>query len=263
MSDGALSAEVTALAHELADASAAVIRPHFRSGLAIDTKDDTSPVTAADRDSEVAMRDLIQKRFPDHGIIGEEHGSENEDAEFVWVLDPIDGTRSFISGVPLFCTLIALVRDGTPWLGAINQPIIGDRWIGGAGSPTTYNGDAAHVRPCAAFDDAIVYTTGISWFSEEEKAAWERLRGSTGMARSGGTDAYGYGMVASGWIDMVAEAGLQFYDFAALVPVVQNAGGIISDWSGAPLTKESIGQVLASGDNQAHMKAVEILNAYD
>ena len=262
MSDGTLSQNVTQLAHELAEASASVIRPYFRSGLSVDTKSDDSPVTVADRDSEAAMRDLINARFPDHGIIGEEHGSENEDAEFVWVLDPIDGTRSFISGVPLFCTLIALVRQGTPWLGVINQPIIGDRWIGGAGQPTTYNAKPATVRPCPDLIDAIVYTTGISWFTEDEKAAWERLRAGSHMARSGGTDAYGYGMVASGWVDMVAEAGLQFYDFAALVPVVQQAGGVITDWAGAPLTKESIGQVLASGDPTAHMRAVETLSSH-
>lgn len=256
-----------ALMGRLADASAAVALRHFRKPLAIDAKADATPVTVADRDAEAAMRDIIARAFPDHGIAGEEHGAERFDAEWLWVLDPIDGTKSFINGVPLFGTLIGLwrrtVTNAAPYLGCINHPALGERWLGGAHVPTTLNGAPARPRACAALSAAAVYTTAPEAFSDGEKPAFRRLERAVRQTRYGGTDCYHYGMVASGWTDIACESGLKLHDYAALVPVLMGAGASITDWNGQPLALESEtavhGRVLASGDARVHAAAVEIL----
>jgi len=249
-----------ALAAELADAAGAAIRPYFRQAIRVDDKADLSPVTAADRAAETAMRQLIAARFPDHGIIGEEFGRERDDAEFVWVLDPIDGTKSFISGVPLFGTLIALARHGRPILGVIDQPISRERWIGAAGRPPTLNGNPIRTRACADLAAATVFATSPDMFRGEDAAAFGRVAAPAKLVRFG-ADCYAYGLVALGLIDCVIEASLKPYDFSAMVPIVEGAGGVATDWQGAPLGLASDGRVIAAGDPRVHRQVLALLGA--
>ena len=259
MTEGSTSLDgFLALASELADAAGAVIRPYFRTKLAVDDKADLSPVTAADRAAEAAMRQLINARFPEHGIIGEEYGRERDDAEFVWVLDPIDGTKSFISGVPLFGTLIALARHGKPILGIIDQPISGERWVGVADRATTHNGSSVRCRPCPGVAAATVFATSPDMFKDADADAFARVARAAKLVRYG-ADCYAYGLVALGFIDIVIEASLKPYDFAAMLPIVEGAGGIATDWQGAPLGLSSDGRVLIAGDKRTHSDALDLL----
>ena len=246
------------LAAELADAAGAAIRPYFRQKIAVEDKPDLSPVTAADRGAEAAMRRLIAARFPAHGIIGEEFGREREDAEFVWVLDPIDGTKSFISGVPLFGTLIALARNGLPMLGIIDQPISRERWAGAAGRQTTFNGAPVRCRPCASLAAATVFSTSPDMFKGADATAHGRIAAAAKLVRYG-ADCYAYGLLALGLVDFVIEASLKPYDFMAMVPIVEGAGGVATDWQGRPLDVSSDGRVLVAGDARAHQQALALL----
>ncbi len=241
------------LAHRLADAAGAVIRPYFRREFGLEIKDDRSPVTLADREAETAMRRLLDAERSGDGVIGEEHGEKPGVTNRKWVLDPIDGTRSFTVGRAMFGTLIALVEDGWPVLGIIDQPIQRERWVGVAGRPTTFNGVPVRTRTCAALDGAIVATTSPHLFDEGDVQPFLALVAavSGGNPRQGpvyGGDCYNYGLLASGHLDIVCESGLQLYDFAALVPIVEGAGGRMCDWNGEPLTAASEGHVLAIGD---------------
>jgi inositol-phosphate phosphatase/L-galactose 1-phosphate phosphatase/histidinol-phosphatase len=250
--------EFVALAERLADAARPVIRKYFRTPVAIDDKDDDSPVTIADREAEAAMRALIVEAFPDHGILGEEHGRHNIEAEYVWVLDPIDGTRAFITGKPSFGTLIALVRNGRPILGIIDQAITDERWLGAVGRPTTLNGKEVSVRRCPDLAHAYAYTTGPDCFDRHSRPAWDRVSGRVKLARYG-CDCYAYALVATGFVDLVVEAGLKPYDYAAVVPVIEGAGGIATDWLGDPLDINSNGRVCAAGDIRVHAQALAVL----
>ena len=254
----AVPEEFVALATALADAAGAVVKRYFRTPVAVDAKSDATPVTIADREAERAMRALLAARAPDHGIVGEEEGCENDGAEYVWVLDPIDGTKSFISGKPMFGTLVALVREGTPVIGVIDQPVLGERWVGIAGRPSTFNGRPCRTRACAALGAAILNTTGPDLFPAGDAARYARLSGTVRHALWGG-DCYAYGLLAAGHIDLVVEAGLKPYDFCALVPVVAGAGGRMTDWSGAPLTLTSDGRVIAAGDPRLLAPAIAAL----
>jgi inositol-phosphate phosphatase/L-galactose 1-phosphate phosphatase/histidinol-phosphatase len=249
-----------ALAIDLADRAGEAIRPYFRRPIAVDDKPDLSPVTAADRAAEAAMRQLIAKRFPAHGIIGEEFGGEREEADFVWVLDPIDGTKSFISGIPLFGTLIALAHHGRPILGIIDQPIARERWIGAAGRATTFNGNPVRTRPCAGLAAATVFSTSPDMFIGADVAAHARIAAAAKLVRYG-ADCYAYGVLALGFIDLVVEASNKPYDFCAIPPIVEGAGGIASDWRGEPLSLASDGRVLVAGDRRAHQQALQLLAA--
>lgn len=257
-----------ALLHRLADRSGEIALQHFRTPIAVDAKGDESPVTIADRDAESAMREMIRAAFPDHGLIGEEHGRERADAEWLWILDPIDGTRSFINGVPLFGTLIGLWQrtsggNARPVLGCINHPALKERWIGGTNHPTTLNSARAKPRACPATANASMYYTAADLFTPDEAEAFTTITNAVHHARAGGTDCYHYAMVASGWIDLVVESGLKLHDYAAIVPVLQGAGAVVSDWNGAPLALESEttvnGQVLACGDPRLQTEAVKLL----
>jgi histidinol phosphatase-like enzyme (inositol monophosphatase family) len=200
--------------------------------VAVESKGDASPVTIADREAEQAMRDLIRARYPDHGIEGEEFGGERQDAELVWHLDPIDGTKSFITGRPLFGTLVGLSRAGRPLLGVIDQCILGERWLGLAGDGASWNGQPIHVRPCPRLGEAVLYATSPLMFAAgAERAAFERVQRAVRYPLFGG-DCYAYGLLALGFADLIVEADLDPHDFMALVPVVEGAGGIMTDWQG-------------------------------
>ncbi len=247
-------------AHRLADASGTVIRRYFRTPVRVDDKPDQTPVTIADREAEAAMRRMIADRFPDHGIIGEEEAPVRAEAEWVWTLDPVDGTRAFIAGKPLFGTLIGLTRGGRPLLGVIDQPVLNERWVGVAGAPTTLNGARIATRACPDLQRALLNTTSPDLFAGEDAARWERLKRAVKLAMYGG-DCYAYALLASGFIDLVVEAGLKIYDYCPLVPVVEGAGGVITDWRGGPLTFASGGHVIAAGDKAAHAAALKTLAA--
>jgi inositol-phosphate phosphatase / L-galactose 1-phosphate phosphatase / histidinol-phosphatase len=251
--------DLIALAHRLAEAGGAAARRYYRTPVAVDTKADESPVTIADREAESAIRAILALERPEDGIIGEEHGRERTGASHVWVIDPIDGTKSFLAGRPIFGTLIALFRDGVPILGLIDQPIVHDRWLGAAGRQTTLNGAPCQIRPCPALADAVLATTAPDIFSAAELTRFATLQRATRRTMYGG-DCYNYGLMAAGFLDIVLESSMQPHDWAALVPVVEGAGGSISDWSGAPLRLESgRGDVLASGDRRCHAAALELL----
>ncbi len=238
-----------ALASALADAAGAAIRPYFRGAFGLEDKDDASPVTLADRAAEEAMRRIIERESPRDGIIGEEFGAERADASRVWVLDPIDGTTSFVAGRAIFGTLIALLQDGWPVLGIIDQPITGERWIGAVGQKTLFNDQPAQTRRCRALDDAVLGTTSPHLFSEHQADHFLSLAGKVARRRIVyGGDCYNYGLVASGHIDLVVEAGLKLHDFAALVRIIEGAGGTMCDWYGHPLNADSSGEVIALGD---------------
>ena len=239
----------TALAHRLADAARAAITPYFRAESGRERKADATPVTLADRAAEEAMRRLIKAEFPRDAIHGEEFGAEPGTSGRTWVLDPIDGTTSFLAGRPIFGTLIALVVEGWPVLGVIDQAILQERWLGVTGQPTTFNGKPARTRPCPALAEAALGTTGPHYFDDHDGAHFMGLAAKTDHKRMiMGGDCYNYGLVASGHLDLVCEAGLKLHDYAALVPVVEGAGGTMCDWTGEPLHAASDGCVLALGD---------------
>jgi len=247
-----------ALALRLADAAGEVIQPYFRKPIAVIDKPDLTPVTAADRAAEETMRGLIEARFPEHGILGEEFGRAREGAEFIWTLDPIDGTKSFISGVPLFGTLIALTRDRRPIVGVIDQPISRERWVGASGRQTTLNGAAIRCRPCPVLAAATLFTTTPDMFKGEDAASFARVSAAVKLTRFG-ADCYAYGLLAAGFVDLVLEANLKPYDFCAMVPIVEGAGGVASDWRGRSLDLASDGRILVAGDRRAHGAALALL----
>lgn len=238
-----------ALAHRLAEAARAAIRPHFRSLLTSERKADATPVTLADRAAEEAMRRILAAEAPHDAVHGEEFGATTGSSGRTWVLDPIDGTTAFLAGRPLFGTLIALVVEGWPVLGVIDQPILGERWLGVTGQPTTLNGTAVRTRACPTLAEASLATTGPHYFDDHDGAHFMGLAAKTDHRRMVmGGDCYNYAMLASGHLDVVCEANLKLHDYAALVPVVEGAGGTMCDWNGEPLHAASDGRVLALGD---------------
>ena len=249
-------------AEAAADAAGAVLRPYFRTRLAADEKADRSPVTVADRAAEQAVRAVFAERFPEHGILGEEFGLERQTSPLRWVIDPIDGTRAFITGRPTFGTLIALLKNGEPVLGVIDQPILGERRIGVRGARTRFVGQfggTAGCRPCAATGQAELSCADPALFDDDDVPRWKRLAGSVRRVSWGG-DCYAYGLLALGQIDIIAEATMKVWDRAALVPVVEGAGGRMTDWSGQTLTEASDGRTLAVGDPALLEQAVSLLS---
>ena len=247
------------LANALADAARPIAARYFRTQVAIDDKTDNSPVTIADREAETAMRNLLTRHVPEHGVFGEEHGAVRTDAEYVWVLDPFDGTKAFITGLPIFGTLVALLRHGKPVLGIIDQPILKERWLGVDGERSTFNGQPISVRACPSLANAYMYSTAPIMFPGAYEKPHEKLTKKVKLFRWGG-DCYAYGLLASGHVDLVVEASLKLYDFAALVPVIKGAGGLITDWKGGELDMNSDGSVLAAGDAKVHAESMGILD---
>ncbi len=246
------------LAHALADKAGAVIGRYFRTAVAIDDKADESPVTIADREAERVMRDHVAATCPDHGIIGEEYGADRPDADWVWVFDPIDGTKAFITGKPSFGTLICLMYRGTPVLGVIDQPILKERWIGAVGHGASFNGAPIRARACPDVGAAALYSTDPTMFRGADADAFARLTEAVKLRRFG-ADCYAYGLLASGFIDLVCEADLKLYDFAAVVPIITEAGGLVTDWRGKPPGPDSDGRILAAGDAACHAQALAVL----
>jgi histidinol phosphatase-like enzyme (inositol monophosphatase family) len=243
-----LSVEI-ALAHRLADAAREAIRPHFRQPLSAERKGDSSPVTIADRSAEEAMRRILTAEVPQDGVHGEEFGVSEGRSSRQWVLDPIDGTVAFLAGRPTFGILIALLVDGFPVLGMVDQPIAGERWLGVAGHQTTLNGREVATRTCRELSEATIATTGPQYFTQSEGDMFMALAQKTDHKRMiMGGDCYNYALLASGFVDVVCESGLKLHDYAALVPVVEGAGGLMCDWNGEPLHAGSDGHVLAVGD---------------
>jgi inositol-phosphate phosphatase / L-galactose 1-phosphate phosphatase / histidinol-phosphatase len=245
-------------AGRLADAAAAAVLPYFRTQFVIDDKADLTPVTAADRAAETAMRALIESTYPEHGVVGEEFPPMRADAEYVWILDPIDGTKSFVAGLPIFGTMIALTRRGRAIVGVVDQPYTKERWIGVEGQGTTFNGKPARVRPCPTLARAVLFTTSVGLFDAPEQAGFERLRLACRINRLSG-DCYAFALLASGHADVVIDNMMKPHDFAALVPMVEGAGGIITDWEGRPLPMDRNSRALAAGDDAAHRAAIKLL----
>lgn len=256
-------ASFAAFAETLADAAREKTLPHFRKNIAVQNKADGTefdPVTLADQEAESAIRKLINDTYPDHGILGEEHGFEKGAGDYTWVLDPIDGTRAFISGIPLWGTLIALHNGEKPVVGVMDQPYIGERFVGFDDTAFfSRAGDQTQLktRTCESLNDAIFSTTAPELFySAAEKEAFSALHGSTRLTRFG-CDCYAYCLVAAGGIDVVVEVGLKPYDIQALIPIVTGAGGVVTDWQGGPA--DDGGAVVAAATPALHAEVLDIL----
>ncbi|KAF3948763.1 hypothetical protein CMV_025278 [Castanea mollissima] len=258
---------IAQVANTVADAAGEVIRKYFRNKFEILDKEDQSPVTIADKEAEESMVSIILENFPSHAIYGEENGwrCKEKFSDYVWVLDPIDGTKSFITGKPVFGTLIALLYRGTPILGIIDQPVLRERWIGISGRRTTLNGQEVSTRSCPKLSQAYLYTTSPHLFSGEAEEAFARVRNKVKVPLYG-CDCYAYALLASGFVDLVIESGLKPYDFLSLIPVIEGAGGVITDWKGNQLHWEASPDsgatrfnVVAAADKQVHQQAVDSL----
>lgn len=256
--------DLVQIAHAALNASGAAIRPYFRVGLGADDKSDESPVTAADRRAEEVLRAFLVQATPEFGIIGEEFPAHNSDAKYVWVIDPIDGTRAFITGRTSFTTLLGLLEDGRPVLGFIDQPILQERWSGGRGVPPTFTSAFGGVPrtkakvKLAAAELSCTSPEMIDAAGEDAVRRFNRLKQAAKRIYWGG-DAYAFGLLALGQIDLVAEHDLKPWDWAALAPVIEAAGGVVTDWSGAPLKLGCDGSVLASANLALHEEALAVL----
>ncbi|WP_413872590.1 inositol monophosphatase family protein [Albidovulum sp.] len=252
-------ADMVDLAQAMADRVRPVIRRHFRTRIAIDAKDDSSPVTIADREAEQVMREMIAATFPTHGIRGEEFGPHQPDAEWVWVLDPIDGTKSFVSGSLAFGTQIALLHRGLPVLGLIDQPITGERWLGRAGEPTLFNGAPVQSSATGLLAEAVVYTSAPDHFAAAERARYDGLVRQARFSRAS-HDCYAAGLLALGTVDLLLEGNVHDYDILPQLPIIQGAGGVVTDWEGRPLTDASrFETVLMAGNAGLHAAALAAL----
>ncbi|MFQ6024568.1 MAG: inositol monophosphatase family protein, partial [Acidiferrobacterales bacterium] len=231
--------------NRLADAAGEIHRRYFRKPVTVETKTDGSPVTPVDKETERLLRELIEQTYPDHGIAGEEYPSVRDEAEFVWVLDPVDGTKSFLAGIPLFGILVALAHRGRFILGVVDQPILGDRWVGADGHGTTFNGIPVRTRQCSALTEAVLCVAGPDDYAKTYDDQIAKVRRAAKWVRYG-AECYSYGLIASGFIDLIVDAELDNHDFGPLEPIVRNAGGIATDWHGDPLTMASDGKIIAA-----------------
>ncbi len=254
-----LPAEFVTTAVDAANAARSIVRKYFRTSLEVASKLDRSPVTIADRETEETMRDLILARHPGHGFFGEEGGDQSADKEWRWIIDPIDGTKSFATGKPTFGTLVALLQGELPVIGIIDHAMLDERWIGIHGQPTTFNGELCRTSQVLSLEQATVNTTTLDMFDDQSFQQYSNLSQSCKFRIFGG-DCYCYGLAASGYTDLVCEADLYPYDYFALIPVLQGAGGVISDWQGKPLSMNSGDQVIAAANSTLHQLAVEKLN---
>ena len=256
--------DVVGFAHALADAAGEIVRAAARTPRVVHRKADASPVTDIDCAVETRLREMIAARFPDHGVIGEEFGDDRPEVEHVWVLDPIDGTKAFMAGLPVYGILIGLARSGCPVLGIVDQPVTGERWTGVDGDGTRYNGERVHTGACDRLDDALVCTTSAEYYEDEDAHAWQRIVSRSRWMVYGG-NCHAFARVACGSVDVALETRVGVYDYCALVPVVENAGGIMTGWRGEPLTLRPApgGRILASGNRAVHEAAMACLAGED
>ena len=251
--------EFVSFANSLADIATKISMQYFRNKLDIENKHDESPVTIADKETEKIIRDKIRSTYPDHGILGEEYENENLDSEFIWVIDPIDGTRSYIAGHKDFGNLISLLHNGKPILGIINCPAHNDRWIGVQNTKTTCNNREVSCSGVSSLNSAYLFTSGIYFYEPTLQKGIELLKKKSQYFRLGG-DCYMYGMLSSGFIDIVVEDTLKVHDYMALVNVVEGAGGKITDKFGKPITLQSDGSLIASSSDTLHNEIIELIN---
>ena len=261
---GLNTAKLIDLALKLADESGPIVLNYFRKSLSVEFKSDDSPVTKADKEAESALRRLLSKETPNFGILGEEYGEERINSEYVWVIDPIDGTRAFINGIPLFGTLIALTHHGKPILGLVDHPALKERWLGVDGRPTLHwgrgdEGVPVKSRDCGTISKALLCASSPEMFSKNQLNQFNLVSDAARDTRCG-TDCYGYSMLASGQTDLVVEAGMQPYDYLAHVVVVSGAGGKITDWEGKELTLNSSDTVVAAGSPKIHEQIIQLFS---
>jgi inositol-phosphate phosphatase/L-galactose 1-phosphate phosphatase/histidinol-phosphatase len=246
-------------AAEAARLAGAVIATYYRQPVANADKADASPVSRADEEAETIIRAAIAARFPRHGIIGEEYGSENPDAEYVWVIDPIDGTKAFLTGKPLFGTLIAVLQGGRPVVGVLYQPVLQELWLGVEGVPSTLNGRPLATSQRGTLAQAVLATTSPTLFTPPQRTSFEAAARQVRFTEYGG-DCYNYGLLAAGTVDLVIEHNLKFHDCAALLPIIAGAGGVVTGWDGRALTAAGFdGSVLAAANPALHGLAQAVL----
>jgi histidinol phosphatase-like enzyme (inositol monophosphatase family) len=253
-------AEWLAFALRLATESGAVLREAASVRPEVEVKSDRSFVTALDARIERRLREMLADGFPTHGILGEEEGWDNPDAEHIWVLDPIDGTAAFIAGLPVYGTLIALMQEGEPILGIIDHPITGDRWIGVKGSPTTHNGRPCCTRSCGALGGAILSASNPDFFDDEERPALDAMRAATAWRIWGGA-CMSFGLLASGRTDAAFDTRLKLWDFAPFRPIIEGAGGVITDWEGRSIDHKTGKRIMAAGDPARHHEMLRLVEA--
>ncbi len=256
------SDELSALcrfASDLAEVARPILRSYFRQGVHVQDKADRTPVTVADRVTEQVLRAMIGERFPEHAVFGEEYGGEHEGARFCWVLDPIDGTKSFVSGIPLFGTLIGLLYEGRPLLGVLEMPALGERWLGARGMPSMLNGEPCRTSGSEHVDGAILCATSPDMFKGDDHLRFQAINNACRFTRFG-TDCYGYGLLASGHVDLVVEADMEPYDILGVVAVIEGAGGVVSDWEGSPLGLGGKTRVVAAATPALHQRALELIH---
>lgn len=246
------------LAHRLADAAGEIVRPRFRTAFSSELKEDNSPVTEVDTAVETRLREIVAEEQPGHGFIGEEFADDKADAEFAWVVDPIDGTVAFMCGTPLFGTLIALRHGGDYVLGLVDQPISRERWIGADGHGASFNGQAIRTRACPAIGDAVVTTSGPDDYAHVEFPTMRPIHQAARWVLYG-SNSYDYGMLAMGLQDITVDAQMGEHDFAAPAALIRNAGGATCDWEGRPLGAGSDGRILMVGDAALVAPCLELL----
>jgi inositol-phosphate phosphatase/L-galactose 1-phosphate phosphatase/histidinol-phosphatase len=253
-----LADRLTRFAEKLADESGAILMAAMGRAPEVDIKSDLSYVTETDRRVEERLREMIDREFPNHGVLGEDLGSRDLDAEYVWVLDPIDGTAAFVAGIPVFGTLIGVARKGRPWIGVIDHPATNERWVGVSGERATLNGAAIRTRACGDMATALMTNSNPDFFQPAERAAFEALRPQVRYTQYGGS-CYAYGVLASGRTDLAIDGALEPFDIFAPIAVIEGAGGVVTDWSGAPITLGWSNLVLAAGDRDLHTQALMAL----
>lgn len=249
----------TACGARALDTSGALIREYTRKPFQVEIKGDGSPSTSVDQAAEDRIREIISAEHPDHGILGEEREATAPDNEFVWVIDPIDGTLPFLAGIPVFGTLLALLHNGLPVLGIIDMPMTAERWIGAEGRQTTRNGRPVHTRDCADLSMALMSTSNPDYYDHTNAPALQRLKQATRFAVYGGSCMF-YAQIASGRVDICIDVKFKAWDYMALIPVVQGAGGVFTDWEGRAAGLQSGSQYIAAGDPRIHAQALKVLS---
>ncbi len=251
-------AEFLSFAEKLADRSRAMLLEASQRKPEVEIKADASFVTTTDKAVETALREMILDAYPDHGILGEEFENTNIDAEFVWVLDPIDGTAAFVAGIPVYGSLIALAWNGAPYVGVIEHPMTSDRWTGVTGTFAHFNGKPINVRPCATMEVAYATCSNRDFMSASEQAKFDQVRERVQYVQYGGS-CYSYGVLASGRVDLALDGGLDAFDIYAPSAVITGAGGYVTDWNGGALTFDMKGNVLAAGDRARLDEVISIV----